>query len=144
MKKLWSISTSAALVSGGVFAMAPTATSAEPGYPGSVDTTCHANALNSPRHGNDAKVEFKVTTGGNGGANGAVTFTYVLHRDDTAHDEFSRQYTGPGWNKYAFPTGQLPRGTYTVKVVFNSKPAGSVYKNCRTKFTQEIRKQNKG
>lgn len=139
MKKIFAGLFVAILLATGLVAFSSVASNAggtDP-YPGSVPTNCDGEALNSPRVGNPATVRFRAGSGGNGAPKGVVTFSYERKKNGVIVDEFSRQYDGPQWEKYAF-TG-IPKGNYTVNVHFNTKPADSVYKNCNTSFSQEIR-----
>lgn len=139
MKKILSTTAAAVMLASGFVALSgETSTAGEPGYPGSVDTTCFAEALNNPRVGNAAKASFRVGTGGNGEADGIVNFTYERTKNGVVTEEFTRQYNGSqGKVKFAFDG--IPRGKYVVRVFFNSKPVDSVYQNCRTNFEQQIR-----
>lgn len=138
MKKLFAGLFSAALLTGSAVGLTSTTATAAP-YPGTIDTSCHGNALNNPRVGRTAHVAFRVTTGGNGGAAGWVTFKYVREGNGVVVRETQRWYDGPGWDDYRI--GGLPRGHYNVRVHFNSAPADSVYQNCRTSFDQDVRRR---
>jgi len=137
MKKILSTAFAAIMLAGGLVALSGGSSTAGEPYPGSIDTKCFAEALNNPRVGHDANVRFKVGTGGNGAARGIVNFSYERRSNGIIEDEFTRQYEGPGWTKYAFRG--LPKGRYKVRVFFNSKPVDSVYQNCRTSFKQRVR-----
>lgn len=145
MRKIQSLIATTSLVAGGLVAATVTtpANSAAPDrfgdpYPGSVNTNCHGKALNKPRAGKPAKVQFRVTTGGDADLRGRVFFTYERKRSGLVVDEFKRRYDGPGFTKYAFDN--IPKGRYTVRVFFDSRPTNSVYKNCRTNFSQRVRR----
>lgn len=138
MRKIASLFAVAALAGGGVMAVSGSSATAGEPYPGSINTNCFAEALNNPRvNGNPARVKFRVGTEGNGAANGVAHFAYERKSNAVIVDEFKRTYLGPDAQKYAFEG--LPRGRYTVRVWFNSKPGDSVYQNCRTTFSQRIR-----
>lgn len=137
MKKIIAGLFAATTAASGLVAFSAAPSDAAP-YPGTIDTNCSAEALNNPRVGNPAKVEFRVTTGGNGSARGLATFSYERKSSGIVVDEFTRHYRGPAPEKYAFDG--LPRGHYVVRVFFNSKPGDSVYKNCRTNFDQDVRR----
>lgn len=123
-------------MTGGLTALTIGGATADP-YPGSVNTNCHADDRNSPRVGDPAKVRFRVGTDGNGAARGRVFFDYERRSNGAFVKEFVRSYDGPGWENYEFHG--LPRGDYRVRVFFDSRPAGSVYQNCRTTFRQVVR-----
>ncbi|GAA1476845.1 hypothetical protein GCM10009623_12910 [Nocardioides aestuarii] len=141
MKKFASIVASAALIGGGLVAAAPTATAVPTGdpYPGSIGTTCNANNLNNPRKGGNVRVRLNVRpdVDGNQDLRGPATFRYFRKSNNTVIREYRRLYRGPGVTKYAF--SGVPRGRYTVKVFWNSKPNSSVYQNCSTSFSQRVR-----
>jgi hypothetical protein len=124
-------------MAGGLTALTIGGAQADPAYPGVVNTTCRAKADNNPRVGQPARVDFRVSTDGNGGAKGAVSFTYKRVRTGTTQGQYMRSYTGPGWERYAFDG--LPRGEYVVRVHFNSQPRTSVYQNCSDRFRQTVR-----
>ena len=124
-------------MAGGLTALTIGGAQAAPGYPGVVDTTCQAHAANNPRVGNPARVDFRVSTDGNGGADGAVSFVYKRVSNGTVVGKYARSYNGPGWESYAF--NGLPRGDYVVRVHFNSQPRNSVYQNCGDSFRQTVR-----
>ena len=136
MKKIASLAASLAIAGTSLLAGPADAGTGGP-YPGTVDTTCVAHALNSPRAGHPARVAFKVRTGGNGAAHGQVTFSYQRKSNHVVVDQFVRRYQGPGRTKYRFDG--IPRGKYVVRVFFDSRPSDSVYQNCRTHFSQTIR-----
>lgn len=129
--------TSLLLGSGLVVAQSPA--SANHGYTGTFNTTCQSSALNNPRVGNPARVEFRVQTGGNGGAAGEVTFKYVRTSNDVVVDRFERSYDGPGYTDYRF--NGIPRGRYRVEVYFESRPRHSVYEDCADSFSQQVRRR---
>lgn len=126
---LVAFSTSASTAGGVAGARAP--------YPGSIDTNCEADALNSPRAGRPAKVRFRAGSDGNGAPHGVVTFKYKKRSNGNTVRTFTEQYQGPEWQRYAF--SGIPKGSYHVDVHFNTKPADSVYKNCDTGFNQKVR-----
>lgn len=139
MKKFLSTAFAAVMLASGFVALSGgSSTALEPGYPGTVDTTCIASAANKPRFPKHPKADFRVGTGGNGAANGQVTFQY--HKNHTVVREFQFQYEGPGYTTYRM--GRVPVGRYKVTVFFNSKPVDSVYQNCRTSFSQTVRPGN--
>jgi hypothetical protein len=141
VKKFASIVASAAMIGGGLVAAAPSATAVPTGdpYPGSIETNCNADNLNNPRVGGNARVKLNVRpeVDGNQELRGRAVFSYVRKSNDTVVAEFRRLYRGPGRTNYAF--SGLPKGRYTVKVFFNSRPDQSVYKNCSDKFSQRVR-----
>jgi len=137
MGKMLSGMIAAIFMASGLTALTIGGAQAAPEYPGVINTTCHAKAANNPRVGHPARVAFQVTTNGNGGADGAVSFVYKRVNNRTTEGTYVRKYTGPGWERYAF--NNLPRGEYVVRVHFNSQPRNSVYQNCRDKFTQTVR-----
>jgi hypothetical protein len=142
VKKFASIVASAAMIGGGLLAAAPTATAVPTGvceYPGCIDVTANADNLNNPRVGGNARVKLNVRpeVDGNQELRGRVTFSYVRKSNDTVVAEFRRLYRGPGRTNYAF--SGLPKGRYTVKVFFNSRPDSSVYGNDSDRFSQRVR-----
>ena len=136
MKKIASAAATVALLGGGLVGATTTAANSAP-YPGTINTVAEGHHLNAPRVGHAAKVEFRVKTGGNGAAHGVVHFSYVRRSNHVVVDQFDRRYRGPGYTKYAFRG--IPRGRYTVRVFFNSKPVNSVYQNDRERFFQRVR-----
>jgi len=136
MGKLLSGLIAAILMAGGLTALTIGAAEAGP-YTGTVDTQAHADNLNNPRVGQPARVQFRVTTDGNGGAGGEVTFAYQRVRSGNVVAKYRRDYDGPGWDQYAFRG--LPRGRYNVRVFFNSQPRSSAYRNSSTSFRQTVR-----
>ena len=142
MKKFASIVASATLLGSGLVAATTTSASTAPfgdEYPGSIDTNCNANNLNNPRVGRNVRVRLNVRPDidGDQELRGRAVFSYVRKRNDTVVAEFRRLYRGPGRTKYAF--SGVPKGRYTVKVFFNSRPDDSVYQNCRSSFSQRVR-----
>lgn len=137
MGKMFSGMIAAIFMASGLTALTIGGAQADPPYPGVIDTTCHAHAANNPRVGHPARVEFQVSTNGNGGADGAVSFVYKRVSNGTTEGKYVRSYTGPGWERYAF--NGLPRGEYIVRAHFNSQPRNSVYQNCADKFRQTVR-----
>jgi hypothetical protein len=137
MRTLVRIAAASVLAAGSAVALAGGGATAGGPYPGTIDTTCEAEALNNPEVGDAARARFRVTTDGNGGASGRVTFTYERRTNDNVVAEYSRSYDGPGWTDYRFQ--DLPRGKYDVRVNFNSQPADSVYKNCSTSYDQRVK-----
>lgn len=142
MKKFASIVASATLIGTGLVAATTHSASAVPNgdpYPGSIDVTANAGALNNPKVGGNARVKLNVRPEFDGGQElrGRVVFSYVRKSNNTVIAEFRRLYRGPGRTNYAF--SGLPKGRYTVKVFFNSKPNDSVYGNDSDRFNQRIR-----
>ena len=124
-------------MAGGLTALNISAAQAACPYTGCIDTTCRADNLNNPEVGHPARVRFRVSTDGNGGASGAVSFVYKRLSNGVVEGQYTRRYNGPGWDQYSF--NGLPRGKYVVRVHFNSQPANSAYQNCGTKFRQTVR-----
>lgn len=140
MKKFASIVASAALIGGGLVAAAPaTAVPTGDPYPGSINTRCIADNLNNPRVGRDVRVSLNVRpdVDGDQELRGPATFQYVRKSNNTVVAEYRRLYRGPGRTNYAF--SGVPKGRYTVKVFWNSRPDNSVYQNCSDSFGQRVR-----
>ena len=137
MGKLLSGLIAVVFVAGGLTALTTAAAEAGP-YTGTIDTTCHADNLNTPRVGHPARVKFRATTAGNARPRGVVIFDYQRARSGAFVKEFTRRgYVGQDWQKYEL--GALPRGTYIVHVLFDTSPRNSAYKNCHTSFQQRVR-----
>jgi hypothetical protein len=136
MGKLFTGLIAVIFMAGGLTALNVSAAQAACPYTGCIDTTCHADNINNPRVGNPAKVKFRVGTAGNGAARGPVSFVYKRVSNGNTVGSYTRSYTGPGWERYAF--GSLPRGKYVVRVHFNSS-RNSSYENCRDSFRQTVR-----
>jgi hypothetical protein len=122
-------------VAGGLTALTIGGAQADP-YPGTVNTTCHADNLNNPRVGNPARVKFRVGTSGNARPRGVVNFEYTRARSGAFVRGYQRRYDGSGWERYAFRG--VPRGRYVVRVFFTT-PQRSAYRNDRTSFRQTVR-----
>ena len=107
-----------------------------PGYPGSINTVCHAYGVGKPHVGDDVKAYFSVSQAGNGTPHGRVMFTYDKRNSSVSYD-FDKYFPG-GEKVYEF--GPMKRGKYDVHVHFDSRPENSVYQNCNTDFVQRVRR----
>ena len=143
MKKFASIVASATLIGTGLVAATTQSATAVPTATAPtracIDVTANARALNNPKVGGNARVQLNVRPEYDGGQElrGRAVFSYVRKSNNTVIAEFRRLYRGPGRTNYAF--SGLPKGRYTVKVFFNSKPNDSVYGNDSDRFNQRIR-----
>jgi len=132
MKKLLVAILGAMMTATGLVGVTTAPSNAAP-YPGTVATNCHVKVLNATTRGG-TRIAVWVTAAGNGQPKG-TTWVKVERRKggDSASDS--------GWfngGRTVAHLGRLRPGVYDGNFYFNSRPGGSVYKNCSQEFSFRV------